>query len=142
MDAKQNETIRKTKQIILYPQESFFIQGACFEIYKHFRNTQKEVVYQKALALELMRRGLYVDREKQLPIFYLNQKVGNYVPDLVVNKIIVIELKAKQFLHSEDIRQFWYYLKNSDFRLGYLINFGEPNGVKLIRRVYDTARHG
>lgn len=48
--------------------------------------------------------------------------------------------KAKPFLHREDIQQFWYYLKNSQFKLGFLINFGEPGGVKIVRKVYDTAR--
>lgn len=125
---------------LLYPDESYQIQGACFSVYKKFRNTQKEIIYQKSLTEELQSRGLFVEREKQLPIYYSNKKVGVYTPDILVNNSIIIELKAKPFLHKEDIRQFWYYLKNSDFNLGYLINFGEPNGVKMIRRIYDTAR--
>jgi len=75
-----------------------------------------------------------------LPKIQNTQKVGVYTPDLIVNDVIVLELKAKPFLHRDDIKQFWYYLKNSDFMLGYLINFGEPNGVKIIRRIYETAR--
>ncbi|MCL5435135.1 MAG: GxxExxY protein [Patescibacteria group bacterium] len=124
----------------LYPQESYLVRGACFEIYKKFRNTQKESIYQRSLFEELKSKGLKVEREKQLPIYHLGVKVGIYVPDLIINEAIIIELKAKPFLHKEDIRQFWYYLKNSEFRLGFLINFGESNGIKIIRRVYDSAR--
>lgn len=51
-----------------------------------------------------------------------------------------MELKAKPFIHKEDVRQFWHYLKNSNFKLGFLVNFGETNGVKIIRRVYDSNR--
>lgn len=141
MSAETRRTIRRTTQTkLLYLKESFLIRGACFAIYKKFRNTQKEIVYQKSLFEELKLKGLNVEREKQIAIFYLGKKVGVYTPDLTVNDIILIELKAKPFIHKEDIEQFWQYLRNSKFRLGFLINFGEPHGVKIIRKVYDTAR--
>lgn len=125
---------------LLYPQESYFIRGACFSVYKKFRNTQKESVYQKSLIEELKAEGLVVEREKQLPIYYLGKKVGVYTPDIIVNGLILLELKAKPLLHKDDIEQFWHYLKNSEFKLGFLVNFGQSHGVKIVRRVYDTAR--
>ncbi|MBI2074437.1 MAG: GxxExxY protein [Candidatus Levybacteria bacterium] len=125
---------------LLYPQESYLIRGACFAIYKKFRNTQKESIYQKSLVEELRSKGLMVEREKQLSVYHMGVKVGVYTPDLLVGNVIIIELKAKPFLHKEDIQQFWHYLKNSEFKLGFLVNFGEPYGVKIIRRVYETAR--
>lgn len=128
------------KKVLLYPKESYLIRGACFSLYKKFRNTQKESIYQKALAEELISKGLNIQREKQLPIYHLKKKVGVYTPDIVVNSSIILELKAKPFLHTDDVRQFWFYLKNSDFKLGFLINFGENHGVKILRRVYDIAR--
>lgn len=131
----QNKTQNKSE--FLYKEESYLIRGACFDLYKKFRNTQKETVYQKSLLLELTNKGLKTIREKQLPIYHLGEKVGVYTPDLIVNEAIIIELKAKPFIHREDIQQFWYYLKNSAFSLGFLVNFGEPNGVRIIRRVYD-----
>lgn len=134
----QNNTQKNAE--FLYPQLSYAIRGACFRIYSKFRNTQKESVYQKALAEEIKKLGLLSEREKQLPIFHLGVKVGTYVPDIIVDNQIILELKAKPFLHKDDIRQFWHYLKNSDFKLGFLINFGEADGVKIIRRVYDSAR--
>ncbi len=127
-------------QDFLYPNESYLIRGACFTIYKKFRNTQKESIYQKSLLEELKNKGLKVTREKQLPIYHLGVKVGVYIPDLLVDESIIIELKAKPFIHKDDIRQFWYYLKNSDFKLGFLINFGKSDGIEIIRRVYDKAR--
>jgi GxxExxY protein len=121
---------------LLYERESYLIRGACFSLYKQFRNTQKESVYQKALAIQLKQSRLSVERERQLPVHYLGEKVGVYIPDLLVNKAIILELKAKPFLHKDDIQQFWHYLKNSEFHLGFLINFGEPGGANIIRRVY------
>ena len=135
----QNNTQNNAEKL-LYEQESYIIRGACFNIYKKFRNTQKESVYQIGLTEELKNAGLKTEREKQLPIYHLGTKVGVYIPDILVNELIILELKAKPFLHKEDLQQFWHYLKNSEFKLGFLINFGEPNGVKIIRRVYDLAR--
>lgn len=139
MNAELSRTKRGTTQL-LYQEESYIIRACCFLIYKKFRNTQKEKIYQKALEIELLSKGFGVEREKQLPIYHLEQKVGTYIPDFVVNKTIILELKAKPFIHKDDIKQFWYYLMNSEFRLGFLINFGEAAGVNIIRRVYDTSR--
>jgi len=125
---------------LLYEEESFLIRGACYAVYETFRNTQKEVIYQRSLFEDLKTKGLNVEREKQLPVYYLGKKVGIYTPDLVINDSIIIELKAKPFLHKDDIQQFWYYLKNSDFKLGFLVNFGESGGGRIVRRIYDLAR--
>lgn len=124
----------------LFEKESYIIRGAAFEIYKKFRNTQKEKIYLKALAEELKTKGLTVEIEKQIPVYYRNKKIGIYTPDLIINNCILIELKAKPFIHKQDKEQFWHYLKNSNFRLGFLINFGDSEGVQIIRRVYDRAR--
>jgi GxxExxY protein len=141
VSAKLNRTKRGlTQKGFLFPEESYQIRGACFAVYKKLRNTQKESVYGRSLFIELKNRGLRVEKEKQLPVFYSGKKVGIYIPDLLVNESILIELKAKPFLHKKDLQQFWYYLKNSQFRLGFLVNFGEPDGVKIVRRVYDTKR--
>lgn len=121
---------------LLFPNESYEIRGACFTIYKKFRNTQKESVYQRSLLIELKKRGLKAEREKQLTVFYSGEKVGIYIPDFLVNNSILIELKVKPFLHKDDIKQFWYYLKNSQYNLGFLVNFGEPDGVNIHRRIY------
>lgn len=139
MNAELNGKTRRNTPL-LYEQESYLIRGSCFSIYEKFRNTQKESVYQKSLLEELKSKGLKAERERRLPVYHLGIKVGVYAPDLIVNNTIILELKAKPFLHKEDIRQFWYYLKNSAFTLGFLINFGEPNGVKIIRRIYEKAR--
>lgn len=133
----QNNTQNKSQKSFLFKEESYLIRGSCFSLYKKFRNTQKESIYQKSLLLELTSKGLQAVREKQIPIYHLGVKVGVYTPDFIVNEAIIIELKAKPFIHKEDLQQFWYYLKNSEFSLGFLVNFGEPNGVKIIRRVYD-----
>lgn len=130
-------THKTAQKPFLYPRESYLIRGACFEVYKKLRNSQKESIYQNALLIELKKNGLAVEKEKRLPVYYGDTQVGMYIPDIVVNGTIVLELKAKSFLHREDIQQFWYYLKNSGFQLGFLINFGKADGMEILRRVYS-----
>ncbi len=125
----------------LYREESYTIRGVAYEIYKQFRNNHKESVYHNAFLIGLHKKGLSVERNKRVDIFYENKKVGTYTPDAVVNGCILVELKAKPYLTKDDIKQFWYYLKGTTYKAGYLINFGPPNGIEIIRRVYDTARH-
>lgn len=125
---------------LLYKNASYIIQGVAFDIYKQFRNNHKEKIYHNAFFLGLNYKGLKVEKEERIDIYYNGEKVGTYTPDLIVSDIILIELKAKPILTKDDIKQFWYYLKGSKYKVGFLINFGAPRGVQIIRRVYDTAR--
>lgn len=120
---------------LLYKQESYIIQGIAFDIYKNFRNRHKETVYHNSFYWELKEKGLKVEKEKRIDVYYNDKKVGVYVPDLIVEDKILIELKVKPKLTNDDIKQFWHYLKSSSYKLGYLINFGILNGVQIIRRV-------
>ena len=131
---------RETDTKLLYKEESYIIQGMAFDIYKQFRNRHKEKIYQNSFYSGLINKKLKVEKEKQINIYYNGRKVGTYIPDLVVDNKILIELKTKPRLTQDDVKQFWYYLKSSNFKVGYLINFGAPNGVQIIRRIYDEAR--
>jgi GxxExxY protein len=126
--------------MLLYKEESYVIQGGAYDVYKKLRNKHKEIVYQRAYTFYLEENGLKVESEKSIPVYYNGKKVGNYIPDIVVNDIIFIELKCKAEITKNDIQQFWHYLKSSDYKLGYLINFGKSDGVQIIRRIYDTTR--
>jgi GxxExxY protein len=125
---------------LLYGDESYRIRGVAYDIYKEFRNRHKEKIYQNAFYLGLKRKGLNVEKEKQVKIYYKGEKVGTYTPDLVVNRRIIIELKAKPMITKDDLKQFWEYLRGSRYKLGFLINFGAVDGVDIHRRIYETAR--
>ena len=123
----------------LYEKESYEIRGACFDVWKNFGGAFKESVIDKSLTVALENRGLKVDNQKRIDIYFENKKVGTYVPDKIVNDCILLELKAKQFITKQDIDQFWKYLKGSKYKLGFLINFG-PDKLTIKRIVYDIAR--
>ncbi len=123
---------------LLFEKESYEIRGACFAVWKEFGGAYKESVVDKALSIELKKRGLQIEDQKRINIYYDGEKVGTYVPDKVVNNCIILELKSKPELAVGDVKQFWRYLRGTDFKLGFLINFG--NKLEIKRVVYDSAR--
>jgi len=124
----------------LYKDITYKIRGACFEVYNRFGGAFKEKVVDNSLYEELKSRKLKVDRQKRIDIYFKNKKVGMYVPDFVIDDKILVELKRKPKLMLEDEKQFWLYLKGSDYKLGLLINFGSEK-LEIKRRIYDRARH-
>lgn len=123
----------------LYSDITYKIRGACFEVYKQFGGAFKEKVIENALLEELKNRELEIETQKRIDIYFKDKKVGTYVPDIIVNKSVLVELKCKPFITKEDERQFWLYLKGSEYKLGLLINFGS-NKLEIRRRIYDSAR--
>jgi len=123
----------------LYEKESFEIRGACFDVWKQFRGMFKESIVDNALTIALEKRGLTVECQKRINIYFEGKKVGTYVPDKVVNNIIILELKSKPFITKEDEATFWNYLKGSEYKLGFLINFS-PSKLIIKRVVYDKVR--
>ncbi len=124
---------------LLYAKETYEIRGACFWIWKEFGGSFKESVVQNALIAELHHRGLQTEIQKRINLFYRGEKIGVYIPDIIINGTILIELKCKPFLTKEDEKQFWRYLKGSEYKLGMLINFG-TKGLQIKRRIFDKAR--
>ena len=129
----------KNGEKLLYEDITYQIRGACFEVWKQFGGAFKEVVVDRALDEELKDRGLKIESQKRINIYYKDKKVGTYVPDKIINNQVLVELKCKPFLTKEDKRQFWLYIKGSKYKVGLLINFGGQK-LEIERRVYDKAR--
>jgi len=131
--------VTKTGEKLLYEEITYKIRKACFKIWKQFGGAFKERIVDRALSLALKNEGLKVENQKCIKIYYDNVKVGTYTPDKIVNENVLIEVKCKPYLTKEDERQFWLYLKGSEYKLGLLINFGTKK-LEIKRRVYDKAR--
>jgi len=125
------------KNKLLYEDESYKIRGACFKVYNTLGGGIKEKIIQRALYSELISQNLKIDREKRINIYYNNEKIGVYIPDIVVEEKIIIEIKSKPFITVEDEKQFWGYLKNSKYQLGFLINFS-PKNLSIKRFIYTS----
>ena len=95
-----------------------------------------ESVYEVALAYELEDRGLRVGRQVSIPVHYraLRFEEG-YRADLVVEEKVIVEIKSVESLHHAHKKQVLTYLKLSEMKLGFLLNFGEAlikNGITRI----------
>jgi len=123
----------------LFEKESYEIRGACFDVYKTFGGAFKEKIIDRALTEALKKRGLNVEDQKRIDIYFGDKKVGTYVPDKIINNSILLEIKVKSFLTKQDVDQFWKYLRGSEYKLGFLINFGLSKLI-IKRIVYDRAR--
>ena len=123
---------------LLYEEESYKIRGACFNVYNTLGGGIKEKIIENALIKELGLQGLKVSNQVRIDMFYNGEKIGVYIPDIVIADKIICELKSKPFISKEDEKQFWGYLKGSKYELGFLINFG-PNKL-IIKRFIHTPK--
>jgi GxxExxY protein len=120
---------------LLYEDESYKIRGACFRVYNAFGGNIREKTIEKVLTKELRDCGIDVKNQVRIDVIYKNEKVGIYMPDIVVNDKIIIEIKSKPYLTKQDEKQFWSYLKCSSFQLGFLVNFGSEK-ISMKRFIY------
>ena len=106
---------------------TYDIIGRLIHVRKEYGLGQKEIVYQNALAEELDYQKIKYTREKSLPVksSRTNKTLGTYKPDFIVEDKIIVELEI--FLGSftqEHIKRIYDYLKNSQYEIGLLVNFG------------------
>ena len=105
------------------------IIGAAFEVHKFLGNGFQEVIYQRALALELARAGLTFGREVEREIFYKEapEPIGTRRADFVVEGKVLVELKAISQLEEVHIAQVLNYLRAYRLEVGLLLNFGSKS---------------
>lgn len=105
------------------------IIGASFEVHKFLGNGFQEVIYQRALALELSKAGLSFAREIEQDIFYKEfpEPIGTRRADFVVEGKVLVELKAIIELEDVHLAQVLNYLKAYKLEVSLLINFGSKS---------------
>jgi GxxExxY protein len=108
---------------------------ATFKIYNILGYGFLEKVYQKAMQVELIRRGLKADLEYPVKVYFKNVNVGEYSADIFVEEEILVELKVAKIYNKEDEPQLLNELKATRVKVGMLINFGK-NKVEFKRFVY------
>lgn len=113
---------------LLHKNESFAIIGAAMEVHRTLCCGFVEPVYQEALAIELSKRDIPFEREKELTIEYKGNKLSKtFRADFIYYDNIILELKATSDFADEHYAQIYSYLKASKMDLGILINFGKTS---------------
>jgi GxxExxY protein len=110
---------------LLEKELSYKVRGCFYNVANKYGKGLKEIIYQKALEEELEKENLKFESQKRIDIYSLEtgKKLGTYVPDILVEDKIIVEIKATSFTRVDDINQQRSYLKASKYEIGYLVNF-------------------
>jgi GxxExxY protein len=110
------------------------VVDAAFHVHREMGPGLLESIYEICMLEELRNRDLLVERQVQFPLVYKGKELKKvFAIDLLVERKVVVELKAVEELHSIHEVQLVSYMKLTDIKLGYLINFNVPlikNGIK------------
>ncbi len=119
------------------------ISGAAIEVHKRLGPGLLESAYRVCLAHELQKRGYEVQEEKSVPVIYDDVTLDcGFRADLLVNDLIVVELKAKSAIHAVDKAQTLSHLRLLGLRFGLLINFHEVKLVDGVHRIVNGYENG
>lgn len=112
--------------MLLYKDLTDKILNAAYTVHKELGCGFLERVYQGALAIQLTEMGISFEREKHLPIIYHGYQLDcDYIADFVVDDKVILELKATPALEAVHEAQVINYLKATNIKVGFLMNFGE-----------------
>ena len=98
--------------------------GSAMTAHSALGNGFQEVIYQKALAIEMANQHILFSREREMPIYYRGQQIGTRRVDFLIEAIVSVELKAIIQLEDIHLAQAINYLEAYDLEVGLLINFG------------------
>ena len=118
--------------MLIYEELSNKILEAYFNVFKHLTTGLLESVYENALCIEFDEMGIPYERQKHLSIYYKGRNIGDFIPDIIVDNKIILELKSIPELTSANTAQILNYLNITRFKVGYLLNFGEGRDYKRI----------
>jgi GxxExxY protein len=103
---------------------------AFYKVYSTLGYGFLEKVYENAMRIELSKMGLNVLQQKNIKVFYETDQVGEYFADLLVNGLVIVELKAAENICEEHEAQLLNYLKATNIEVGLLLNFGKEPQFK------------
>ncbi|MEJ7778566.1 MAG: GxxExxY protein [Daejeonella sp.] len=115
------------------------IIGAAMEVHRYLGNGFQELIYQRALAIELDIRKLNFIREQEMGIFYKEENIGTRRVDFFIERKIMVELKAIIQLEDVHLAQALNYLEAYNLETGLLINFGSKSlqYKRLLNKKYN-----
>jgi GxxExxY protein len=116
------------------------IIGVFYEVYNELGHGFLESVYQTAFEIALKANGLHVLKKIDIPVWFRGQKIGDFEADVLVEKSVLLELKAVRALDRAHEAQLLNYLRATEIEVGMLFNFGLKPEFK--RMAYDNSRKG
>jgi GxxExxY protein len=114
------------------------IIGVFYDVYNELGHGFLESTYAQAMLMALEESGLSAAREVPVPVWFRGRKVGQYFADLIVENVVLLELKASRTLESAHEAQLLHYLRATDVEVGLLLNFGLR--AQFRRLLFDNER--
>lgn len=111
-----------------------------YEVYNELGYGFLEALYEEALARALRDTGFKVDRQIPTPIWFRGSVIGDYKADVLVNRAVLLELKAAQAIDPSHKAQILNYLRATEFEVGLLLNFGPK--PQFHRFIFENTRKG
>jgi len=115
------------KEEYKYSELTSKIIGCAMTVHKALGNGFQEVIYQRALEIEMTLAGIKFHREHEMPVYYHGSQIGTRRVDFLVEEVISVELKAVSQLENVNFTQAINYLEAYNLEIGLLINFGETS---------------
>ena len=106
------------------------IINAFYKVYNSLGYGFLEKVYENAMRVELIKMGMNVQQQKNIKVYYETEMVGDYYTDLLIEGLVIVELKAAENICEEHEAQLLNYLKATDIEVGLLLNFGKIPEVR------------
>ena len=111
-------------EVYKYSDITGAVIGCAMKVHSALGSGFQELIYQRALSIEMKKQGIFFTREKEMPVYYSGYEIGARRVDFLVKEIVSVELKAKSKLNDIDLAQAINYLEAYDLEIGLLINFG------------------
>lgn len=109
-----------------------------YEVYNELGYGFLEKVYQNSMYIELKNKGYQVEAQNKIKVYYKGTEVGEYYADLIVENLIILELKAVDYIVKDFENQILNYLRSTDCEVGLLLNFGKKPEFR--RKIFENNR--
>jgi GxxExxY protein len=121
---------------LLHKDLTELILKCFYQVYNELGYGFLEKVYENAMMIELREMGLKCANQAPVEVVYRDQNVGHYFADLMINDVVIVELKAAESLCPEHEAQLINYLKATDCEVGLLLNFGKK--AQFRRKIFHN----
>ncbi len=114
------------------------IINAFYKVYNTLGYGFLEKVYENALILELNNRGFKTAQQAPITVFYESEPVGHYFADVIVNDLVILEIKTSETIAEAHKAQLLNYLRSTNIEVGLVLNFGPK--PESSRKIYQSSR--
>jgi len=133
--------MKKDKNNLIEPELSYKLMGICFNVYNILGAKYQEKYYQRAVEVELKKEKISYQKEMPYKLEYKGESIGRYFFDFLIENKVILELKTVPSISKKDIGQLLRYLKESNLKLGIIVNFGKEK-VEYKRTINNSRLIG